>query len=1624
MMKNYFFQVKGCALLRACSFNPKSLSGKSFVNSTRSFSFFLILTLGTFLIGTTQVYSQIAQRGTSTTANSGNTSLTINKPTGVVTGDIMIVNIAQVGSNNLSNPTCTGWTLINGQDLAGGTDRWGAVLYKIALAGEPANYTFTLDGDSTGNVGSIVAFSGVNTTTPFDVASGTISVQGNQTGVVATGKTTVTANAAIIMFGMAANNDPTWGSWNTTSPGALTELYDNQRNNDASVGAAWAIKATAGATGNGTATLSNGERNGGILIALRPATIATPTITSLSATSGCPGSSFIINGTNLAGATAVTIGGTAATITATTATTVTVTVGSGTTGQVSVTTPGGTANSGITNFTINTPANPGNPTSNSPQCNPTGVTITRSGAPGGGITWYWQTVSGGTSTANNSTTPLVVTTSGTYYIRAYNGTCWSNGEGSVAVTVNNPIATLATAPSPSAGATGICYTGTGAVSSISWTAAAGANSYDVYFGTTAVPPFVVNQAGVTYNTGALSANTTYYWKIVPRTTLCGITTGTPITWSFTTNMVPCHCIPSSTSGGTYISGITSIGTLNDVANAPTGYSAGGYGDYSGIVIATQIPGGGINTNINIAGTSYIKTFVDWNNDGDFVDAGETVYTTGGTATGDTSYGFIVPVAQTPGNYRMRVRTRAFAESSTIDPCTTGYLTGETEDYTITIVADCVAKITSVSNGASCGVGSTVTIGATGVAGTTQYRWYAAETGGAPVATTATGSWTTGALAATTTYYVTAYNGTCESWNRTAVKATINPTTNITISPTTPIFCGDNDILTISATGDFTVEDLFVEDFESGLGGLTVTTPTNNNGGADSVWSVKTSTYAPTTTAVWRPAINSGSIGDKFAFTSSDYSGQTLETLLTTTASINASSYIDLTLTFKHYYSDYGSDTASIQVSTDGGGTWTNTPVTYNSDLGSASQFTDATIDLTAFAGQSNLKFRFRYAAGWADGWAIDDIRLYGTRPLNTTFTWGGGTVDAYTDLACTIPYVAQSLTTIYVKPNATQLASTTWSFTVSATLGNGCVASKPITVTNNTKTWIGGTSNWATASNWSPSGVPTAANCVVIPSSSSSVISGSGYNAFAKNLKIKSSGNLELQSTNNLTIDDWVNVDATGLFTVRNSANLVQVNNVANTGNIKMERITNIRRLDYVYWSSPVSGVAVNTVSPLTPANVIWKWLPTTPRPYASNFGNWTNANETMVAGKGYIIRGPNGFTTTAQPYTAGFTGVPNNGNISMTILRDTYNGANYTGPTATAVTKDDDNWNLVGNPYPSSISADALISANPDIDGSIRLWTHGTAPSNANPSPFYNNYAYNYSSSDYIVYNSMGSTPPGFAGRIGAGQAFFVLMNHATATPGALTFNNTMRSNTYSNSQFYRSNSNTVNTDEETIERHRIWLDLIAPSGNVNRILVGYAQGATQDRDRLFDATALENGVAQNFYSKIADENMVIQGRALPFNVSDQVPLGVLLPQNGSYNIAIATTDGLFADQSQDIFLEDLSNGTIHNLRNAPYNFTGTAGRYDNRFVLRYTQTTLGNDDFDYSNSVKVFADNHINIVSGNMEIKEVAVYDVLGKTLFTKRKVGKNELIINELNATQSALIVKVTLENNAIVTKKVIF
>lgn len=561
---------------------------------------------------------------------------------------------------------------------------------------------------------------------------------------------------------------------------------------------------------------------------------------------------------------------------------------------------------------------------------------------------------------------------------------------------------------------------------------------------------------------------------------------------------------------------------------------------------------------------------------------------------------------------------------------------------------------------------------------------------------------------------------------------------------------------------------------------------------------------------------------------------------------------------------------------------------------------------------------------------------------------------------------------------------------------------------------------WTTA--WS-NGTPSLTKRAIIDGNYNTTTNGSFeacsvvVNA-ARTLTITPSEYVAIQ--NDLTVNGTLNIQDDG--------SLVQISDTGvNTGNIGASRNVMMGKYDYVYWSSPVANFPVTSVSSGTATNYIFKWNPT----QAGNYGIWVSANENMVNGKGYILRGPSAFPTTPSLFSTTFTGVPNNGVITASIQRGSYTGSGYNGPNGW-VTNKDDNWNLVGNPYPSSIRVMAFLTANSNIEGAVRLWTHGSQPSSAVSDPFYGNYMYNYNSNDYIVHNGTGtvSGPGTFSGYIASGQGFFIQMNDGATATQTVTFNNAMRDKSYTNSDFFRgvANSNdSVRTDDNAGEdaSGRIWIDLVSADAVVTRTLVGYVDGATLDKDRLYDAYGkLDNN--QNFYSLIAGEAMTIQGRPLPFDNSDMVPLGMHLAAAGTYKIAISAVNGIFEDVAASIYLEDKLLGIIHDLRQSPYEFSAQTGMTDTRFVLRYTNHTLGNQDFDVTDNGLVVAtpSQQIAIKSSVEPIQKVEIYDLLGRNIYTNDAVNSTELVVKTIAARHQPLVVKATLKNGQVATRKIVF
>jgi len=534
-------------------------------------------------------------------------------------------------------------------------------------------------------------------------------------------------------------------------------------------------------------------------------------------------------------------------------------------------------------------------------------------------------------------------------------------------------------------------------------------------------------------------------------------------------------------------------------------------------------------------------------------------------------------------------------------------------------------------------------------------------------------------------------------------------------------------------------------------------------------------------------------------------------------------------------------------------------------------------------------------------------------------------------------------------------------------------------------TWDGAT--WSTApspttnlifnGNYSSSGDLSGCSCTV---NSGAVIFGSGHT---------------------LEIADEVVVSG-GSLTFNNGASLVQTfDNNPNSGSINYDRNTSpVIHYDYTYWSSPTSGS--QTLLSFSPSTLTDKFYT-----YHNSWACSVAVSDTFQQGIGYAIRAPQGTSPTVPTSLSHkFIGVPNNGDVDVAVAL---------GPPVSN--------RLVGNPYPSTMDADAFISANlvgsgtinQTMSGTLYFWTHNhTLLGN------------NYSSSDYATYNLSGGTAVATGSGntsaptqyIASGQGFFV----QTIANGNLSFRNSMRVG-INNTNFYKNSS--ASNPTASLESHRIWLNLTnSATSSFSQSLIGYIQTATNDYDPGFDG--LYFGANQFvLYSLINNDAYTIQARALPFANTDAVPMGYKADLAGNLTITIDHVDGLFTG-NQDIYIEDQLLNVFHNLKIAPYTFNSAAGTFNNRFVLRYVEPTLGAPDFEnIGNAVKIYASNNeIKMESGLQTIKSYTVYDVLGRVLANENEVNFKQKAINSIVKNNQALIVKVALENGQAVTKKIIF
>lgn len=186
-----------------------------------------------------------------TTAPGVGTSFVGNKPSGTRDGDLLFAAIMMPNGVTADPTPPSGWTLI--RRVASGVVSM-ATYYKIA-ASEGSTWTWTLDTSNTGGAVQVAACSGVYTTSPLDVEAG--QANASSSSATAPGVTTTAADDLLIAAFTRGNSATSF-----TPPTGMDEYTDVTNTSLASTRAA-----SAAATGDKTAALSNSGTSSGMLAA-------------------------------------------------------------------------------------------------------------------------------------------------------------------------------------------------------------------------------------------------------------------------------------------------------------------------------------------------------------------------------------------------------------------------------------------------------------------------------------------------------------------------------------------------------------------------------------------------------------------------------------------------------------------------------------------------------------------------------------------------------------------------------------------------------------------------------------------------------------------------------------------------------------------------------------------------------------------------------------------------------------------------------------------------------------------------------------------------------------------------------------------------------------------------------------------------------------------------------------------------------------------------------------------------------------------------------------------------------------------------------------------------------------
>ncbi|MCD4747349.1 MAG: T9SS type A sorting domain-containing protein, partial [Bacteroidales bacterium] len=297
--------------------------------------------------------------------------------------------------------------------------------------------------------------------------------------------------------------------------------------------------------------------------------------------------------------------------------------------------------------------------------------------------------------------------------------------------------------------------------------------------------------------------------------------------------------------------------------------------------------------------------------------------------------------------------------------------------------------------------------------------------------------------------------------------------------------------------------------------------------------------------------------------------------------------------------------------------------------------------------------------------------------------------------------------------------------------------------------------------------------------------------------------------------------------------------------------------------------------------------------------------------------------------------------------------------------------WNLLGNPYVSSIDWD-LVTIPATLNGEV----HYIEASTGND----------------LFYNSGGTGSQYIAPM----QGFFVKAK--PTAPGTLSFNDAVRTHLGANN-FYKS-------DDPQL------LILDASGENYSdQTWIRFNEEANIEHDGSYDAykrISLSNAELPQIFSTTAS------GVKLGLNTlpeTSMVPVGFTAVESGVFTISAVET-GEFAN----VVLEDLFTQTQTDLLKNSYTFNYTAGDQENRFIVHFTPMSVPET---FEEMVNIFSFNTDVYVTVPVNTKgNIFIYNMMGQEV-TSAPINNT---LNKITLEKSAYYIVKVLSDKSVVTKKI--